>query len=254
MSLSFDERVTRANLLDTRAATTVRRSTVTDLHIRSLGNDGTLTFEGLASSTSVRSGDSLARDNGYDMGWYTERVMAGAFASTLSRSPDVSFFINHGGLALARTTNGTLDLRENPDRGLEFTARADTNDPDAANLARKIDTGLVDQCSFAFRITGRSWDEDRENLDITAVDLHRGDVSAVSYGANPATAVGVRSLVAMFADLTDEDVEDLRSDPQAQAAAARILRSEDTTDRQVERMSLDLARARAYALRKKPRR
>ena len=262
-TLSPEERAERAHILDTRTSPVVRRALTSDhVEVRSAG--GFLTFEGLASSTSVRGSDgSLQRDNGYDMGWYTERIIAGAFTDTLRSNPDVSLFINHEGLALARTTNGTLDLRENPDRGLEFVGRASEDDPDAQRLAMKVRSGLADQCSFAFRIEARAWDDDHSNQDITAVNLHRGDVSVVSYGANPATPVGVRSLMAAmaaFADLTDTDLADLRRDPAVMQAARMLLTSAEATESttldapvepEVARISVDLARARAYALSKK---
>jgi HK97 family phage prohead protease len=264
MVMSLEERIARARTLDTRVSPNVRRATVTEMQIRS-SSDGILTVDGLASATSARagsieSGGALVRDNGYDMGWYTERVIAGAFTETLSQNPDVSLFINHTGLAYARTTNGTLTLRENPDRGLEFTASVDERLDGAQDLALRIESGLTDQCSFAFRIKARGWDEDRENMDILGVDLHRGDVSVVSYGANPATPVGVRSLVAAFADLDDETLDDLRGNPDAEHVARIILgldahrAPEPTTEPEGERISLDLARARAYALSKRNQR
>ena len=261
-TLTPEDRAERARLLDNRG--TVLRRRVTSEHVEVRSSGGFLTFEGLASSTSVRGADgSLTRDNGYDMGWYTERIIAGAFTDTLRSSPDVSMFINHEGLALARTTNGSLDLRENLDSGLEFVGRASEDDPDAQRLALKVRSGLADQCSFAFRIKGRSWDEDYLNQDITAVDLHRGDVSVVSYGANPATPVGVRSLaeaLAAFDDLSADDLADLRRDPTVMRAARTLLadaesQETETLDLIVEeeaaRISVDLARARAYALKLK---
>jgi hypothetical protein len=44
--------------------------------------------------------------------------------------------------------------------------------------------------SFAFRVTRQQWSPDYDQRDILEVDLHRGDVSVVNFGANPATSVG----------------------------------------------------------------
>ena len=41
--------------------------------------------------------------------------------------------------------------------------------------------------SFGFRVTGQKWSDDYSDRYISAVNLHRGDVSIVSYGANPFT-------------------------------------------------------------------
>ena len=47
----------------------------------------------------------------YDMfGPYEEIVERGAFTETLAAEPDVAFLVNHRGVTMARTTNGTLEL------------------------------------------------------------------------------------------------------------------------------------------------
>jgi uncharacterized protein len=215
------DRAARAALLKGRE---VRRAVVPShrVEVRAVGD--TLTFSGVASSTSQRVGklgasdSALTRDNGYDMGWYTERIMAGAFSNTLNRSPDVQLLVNHEGLPLARTTNGTLDLREDPDEGLVFDARVDSADPDAQTLARKVESGLMDQCSFAFRVLRQNWSEDHDVREITEVDLNRGDVSVVNYGANPNTKATVRSLLADLAYLDDEQRAEARGDAAVMAA------------------------------------
>jgi hypothetical protein len=56
--------------------------------------------------------------------------------------------------------------------------------------------GDVDEMSFAFRVTKNSWNSDYSERNIEAVNLHRGDVSIVSFGANPATMAMVRSALA----------------------------------------------------------
>lgn len=247
----------RAALLSGRE---VRRGVldVQRVEVREAGD--TLTFSGLASSTSVRVGgklgedtSSLARDNGYDMGWYTERIMAGAFATTLARGADVQMLINHEGLPLARTTNGTLDLREDAERGLVFEARADSTDPDAQRVAAKVSSGLMDQCSFAFRVLRQSWSEDHDVREISEVDLNRGDVSVVNYGANPATAVSVRSLFAELPDLTDHEVLELRNDPAIMAVVRSLfVPPEPIADPEVvDALSMDFARAQAFAFARK---
>ena len=235
MTLSIDERARRAEEIRGRQV----RHTLSSDRVEVRGANGILTFEGLASATSVRVGDlragesSLARDNGYDMGWYTERVMAGAFQGTLSRKPDVQLLVNHSGLPVARTVNGTLDLHEDLERGLVFEARVDEKLDGAADLARRVDSGLMDQCSFAFRIEERAWDSDHENMDIVRAELHRGDVSIVNYGANPATPVAVRSLLADLGNLTDADRDQLRHDP-AVIAALRNLAEVPSADSFIE--------------------
>ncbi len=142
------------------------------------------------------SGYASVVEEPYDMGGYTETISRGAFSSLSSR-PDVQLLVNHEGLPLARTTiapgqPGSLSLTEDS-RGLRFDATLDKDDPDARLVHRKISSGLMDQCSFAFRVTDQSWNDSRTKHTITGVDLDRGDVSIVNYGASPTTSVDVRS-------------------------------------------------------------
>jgi len=133
----------------------------------------------------------------YEMGSYTETIARGAFAETLSGRPDVQLLVNHEGLPLARTTippglPGHLRLSEDF-TGLHFDAQLDRDDPDAVTLMRKIGTGLMDQASFAFKVTKQAWSDDYTQRTIQAVDINRGDVSVVNQGANAATSVDARS-------------------------------------------------------------
>jgi HK97 family phage prohead protease len=86
-----------------------------------------------------------------------------------------------------------LSLTEDS-RGLRFDATLDKDDPDARLVHRKISSGLMNQCSFAFRVTGQSWNDSRTKRTITGVDLDRGDVSIVNYGASPTTSVDARAI------------------------------------------------------------
>jgi len=219
------DRAARADLLKGRE---VRRGLLVTNNVEVRSANGKLTFHGLASSTSQRSGklgeDSsyLTRDNGYDMGWYTERIMAGAFTKTLREKPDVQFLLNHTGLPLARTTNSTLTLRETDD-GLEYDAVTDSDDPDAQTVARKINSGLMDQCSFAFRVTRQNWSEDYDVREITEVDLNRGDVSVVNYGANPNTSVVMRSILQDLGELPETEIAELRADVNVMGAVRQLI-------------------------------
>jgi HK97 family phage prohead protease len=134
----------------------------------------------------------------YDMGTYDEQISPGAFTGTLSSRPDVQLLVNHEGLPLARTTiapglPGHLALSEDH-KGLRFDAQLDRNDPDAQLVHRKISSGLMDQCSFAFRVTDQSWNDSRTLRTIQEVNLDRGDVSIVNYGASPTTSIDARAL------------------------------------------------------------
>lgn len=130
----------------------------------------------------------------WDMfGEYTEQVAPGAFDVTLSKSPDVAFLVNHRGISMARTTNGSLELSADS-KGLKSVAYLNPKRNDVQDLIVAIEDKDITEMSFAFLITDGSWDEDYTEYTINEVDLDRGDVSAVNYGANPYTSVKARQL------------------------------------------------------------
>ena len=50
-----------------------------------------------------------------------------------------------------------------------------------------VERGDLDEMSFAFRVTREKWNEAFDRRWINEVDLSKGDVSLVNYGANPTT-------------------------------------------------------------------
>jgi HK97 family phage prohead protease len=130
----------------------------------------------------------------YDMGWYIEDVDRAAFNRTLTRSPDVRMLVNHTDLPLARTTSGTLGLSAD-DTGLRVQADLDATDPDVQRLAPKMRRGDLNQMSFAFRVVADAWDwsdEMHPSRTLRELDLDNGDVSVVTYPANPNTSAALR--------------------------------------------------------------
>ncbi len=128
----------------------------------------------------------------YDMfGEYDEIVDQGAFAKTLSRKPDVAYLVNHSGVTMARTTSGSLLLSADS-QGLQTEAYVNPKRGDVNDLLLAIEDRDVTEMSFAFRIIEGEWSEDFSEFRILEVDLDRGDVSAVNYGANPYTSVAAR--------------------------------------------------------------
>jgi len=121
---------------------------------------------------------------------FKESIAPGAFRKTLSETPDVRMLINHEGLPVARTKNGTLKLEED-DRGLRFEADlADTQE--GRDIYELVKRGDVDQMSFAFRVIRQKWNDDRSRRVLTEVSLADGDISVVTYPAYPTTTVEAR--------------------------------------------------------------
>jgi HK97 family phage prohead protease len=156
-----------------------RTYTVKDVQARS-AEDGTMRLAGYAA---VFNESSVPLP-------FKESIAPGAFRKTLSETPDVRLLINHEGLPLARSKNGTLKLNED-DRGLYFEAElADTTE--ARDIYKLVERGDVDQMSFAFRVIRQKWSEDRTRRVLTEVSLSDGDVSVVTYPAYPTTKVEAR--------------------------------------------------------------
>ena len=159
---------------------TERRLAATVLEVRDDDADG-ITLTGYASTF----------DQPYDMGWYTETVATGAFKRTLGRKPDVRLLVNHGDLPLARTTSGTLTL-DTDSKGLRVQAQLDPSDPDVARLVPKMKREDLNQMSFAFRVDSDLWEDDFSKRTLRELDLNNGDVSVVTYPANPNAVAALR--------------------------------------------------------------
>lgn len=131
-------------------------------------------------------------DTPYEMwdsfGPYVETVRNAAFEDTLGASPLVEFSTNHGSsLPMAHTRNGTLALGLDA-TGLYYTPTVDQSRTDVADMLKAIERGDLVESSFKFRIDAGTWNEDFTQFSIDRVDLNRGDVSIVNFGANPFTA------------------------------------------------------------------
>lgn len=139
----------------------------------------------------------------WDMfGPYDEIVAPGVFQAALDADPAVEFNLNHGrngGASMASTFNNTLDLREVLDgdpTGFEFDAFVDPQRGDVRDMLLALERGDLNGASFRFMITSGRWNDAFTQYTITGVDLDRGDVSSVNFGANPAAWSELRSLSA----------------------------------------------------------
>ena len=142
------------------------------------------------------NGIASVTDTKYEMwdmfGPYDEIVDHGAFDETLAAEPDVAFLVNHRGVTMARTTNGTLELGM-VGEGLGSDAWLNPKRQDVTDLVVAIEDRDIDQMSFAFMLDEGWWNDDFTIFKITKVNIDRGDVSAVNYGANPYTSIAARS-------------------------------------------------------------
>ena len=218
-----------------------RAVSVSDFEVRKVGDS--LSLDGYAS----------VFDHPYDVyggpagGGWTEIVARAAFDATLREKPDLHLLINHEGMPLARTKSGTLQLSTDR-KGLRVKAPdLDRRDPDVQRLEVKMERGDMDEMSFAFRVKKDAFDEEKSERTLQEVSLHKGDVSVVNFGANPATSANLRGILQSLADADlDSAVAELRSMErdvirEAHSRLGRILR--ETTP--AEKRSLTVAEALA---------
>ena len=161
-----------------------------------------LPFEVRAKGTAPTvAGFASVTDTPYEMwdmfGPYTEVVLGSAFDATLEANPLVEFTVNHGaggGLPMAHTRNQTLGLEVVKDAdttGLRYQATVDGSRSDVSDMLKAMERGDLAEASFKFRIVKGQWSPDWMEYHIEEVDLDRGDVSAVNFGANPHASSGV---------------------------------------------------------------
>jgi uncharacterized protein len=135
----------------------------------------------------VVEGYAAVFDSVTDIGPFQERIAQGAFSNVLE--DDVRLLINHDGVPLARTSNGTLELMQD-DKGLYYRGTL-SNTQAGRDLYEMIKRGDISQSSFAFTIGKESVDEDNVRVIEEVASLI--DVSPVTYPAYQAASVSARA-------------------------------------------------------------
>jgi len=120
--------------------------------------------------------------------WFgREKIRAGAFARSLREGADVVALYDHAGQPIARSTSGTLKLRED-DHGLhDEIDTADTQvGRDVVTLVRR---GDLDAQSFGFFVEEDEWRTVDGEQERTLIDASLFDVSIVTWAAYRQTDV-----------------------------------------------------------------
>jgi HK97 family phage prohead protease/HK97 family phage major capsid protein len=191
----------------------------------------------------VRAAEGERRISGYaatfndvtDLGYFREQIATGAFEGRTD--DDVRLLINHTGVPLARTTNGTLRLSVD-NGGLRYEAElADTQE--GRDLYTLIKRGDISQSSFAFSIEDEAWDN-KTNLRTVLKVGRLYDVSPVTYPAYATTTVQARAM----ASSAEERAEQIQVNVQVTVTEmpdAPEMESPDDIDEP------DLAQSRTFA-------
>ena len=144
----------------------------------------------------------------YDMGAFNERIERSAFAEV--DSFDIHALLNHNyDYVLARRNKGkgTLELRAD-DQGLyfEFTAPETSTGKEARTL---VERGDLDQASWAFTVAEERWEnvKGKKPTRVITKVAEIYDISLTPRGANPSTAVAMRSLeMALAAEVVETEI------------------------------------------------
>lgn len=140
---------------------------------------------------------------------FEERIDSGAFDAVLSRDPLVHFNLGHDmNTAMAsthvRSGLGSLELTSAPPKGLHAYARLNPVDPDVIKLASKMDIGVMNQMSFAFRVKASGFtlttttDDTGKETDLRVIHEidELFDVCVCAQGAYSTTEASLRTLLA----------------------------------------------------------
>lgn len=164
--------------------------------------DGEMTVEGYAAIFEIPA--VLYSCDGVD---YREVIDRKAFSG--AQMADVVMNYNHQGKPVARTKNGTLQLRVDS-TGLQI--RADlSGTEEGRRLYEEIRGGYIDKMSFAFTVSEDSYDRDTHTRRILGIQ-RLYDVAAVDLPAYDATNISARSYFSAEAEKADR----------AEARAAKI--------------------------------
>lgn len=137
-----------------------------------------------------------------------ERIDPIAFDRALRENQDVALLVNHEGLPLARTSNGSLILTRDG-KGLVVNASL----PDTSlgrDVRTLLDEGLLSKMSFGFIPKADRYDQVGNRTVRTITDLDLFDVSIVTFPAYSKTSVSLRN------------IEDVDSGNSARSQAALI--------------------------------
>jgi hypothetical protein len=129
-----------------------------------------------------------------DLGGYHETIRSGAFTAALALPDDVLATLEHDPeQCIGRRSDGSLELREAGIIGLAFKITL----PDTElgrDTFRRVKSGDLNSCSFAFRAGNDSWQRSNDRVLRTIETVAQLlDVSLVKRPAYPKTSVTVGS-------------------------------------------------------------
>lgn len=230
-------------------ATSERRCVPTQFEIRAK-QDGTG-----GTSYVIEGHGAVFERLSQNLGGFVEQVDPGAFKRTLGDNPDTRGLINHDpSLLLGRTRSGTLRLSVDS-IGLAYEIDA----PDtqyARDLIVSMQRSDIDQSSFAFYVmpNGDEWSQTEQGMPLrtlTALSIHNGDVSPVTYPAYEDADSGTAGRAfASLAEARSLDVDTIRTAAESGTLGDLISGAIDAVDLGATRSAAHAERTRLLDLHK----
>jgi len=153
------------------------------LELRATDN-GTVRFEGYASVYE----HPYPVYGGPEMGGWTETISRGAATKTLTDTPNRALLYGHDNAQVMATTRSGLQITED-DIGIRVAGELDTRVSWIADLARQVETGVVDEMSMGFYALRSEWSPDYMDRRINEIKLV--EVTLCWAGANDATVASI---------------------------------------------------------------
>jgi HK97 family phage prohead protease len=154
-------------------------------------------FERMDGENRGVKGTASTFDIEYDMGWYFEKIEAGAFDEAMKTSDCRALFNHDKNLLLARQSSGTLTLSADVTAlNYEFDSPETSTGNDILVM---MERGDLKESSFAFTIKKQRWEEVKQEdgrwkyYRVIEEVESLIDVSPVTFPANPDTSVAKRS-------------------------------------------------------------
>ena len=125
-----------------------------------------------------------------------EKIDSGAVDNALLRGDDVRALFNHDpNYVLGRVTAGNIRLWKEA-AGLRFEIQIDPEITWQRDLWRQVKAGIINQCSFGFRIDSEKKQDKDGEIHYTILDITLYDISVVTFPAYSDTVAEARSRAA----------------------------------------------------------
>ncbi|MEG1482554.1 HK97 family phage prohead protease [Clostridium sp.] len=163
--------------------------------------------------------------------WFKELMEQNVFKRSLNANPSIPLLLEHDfKQQLAHTDDGTLILEEDQ-IGLKFTAKVEDR-----NLYEKVKGGLINNCSFGFRVIDESFEPINSKLERRRVSkIELIECSLVSNPAYLGSIVETRELEdALKEEETMKKIEDTKVEETLEDNIEEVIEKEETQEVIVE--------------------